>query len=35
MATTNVVYAEPIFHLVAMAKPAKIKKPLLKNQERA
>jgi hypothetical protein len=26
MATTNVVFVEPIFHLVAMGKPAKIKK---------
>jgi hypothetical protein len=26
MAITNVVFAAPIFHLVAMAKPAKIKK---------
>jgi hypothetical protein len=26
MATINVVFVEPIFHLVAMVKPAKIKK---------
>jgi len=35
MATTNVVFAEPISLPVAMAKPAKIKKAPPENQDRA
>jgi len=35
MATTNVVFVEPIFHPVVMAKPAKIKKAPPESQERA